>query len=158
MDGVLGMVPSNAMLRHAYEQADHTIIEVTRAIINSIMVPGLINVTFSDVRAVLTDRGPSAMGIGMGRGRYRAVEACQAALRCPLLGKANIGSASGMLVNIAGHNLELWELQDCIDTISRSLNDEAVVSFGDTPNPNLPDEVHVTLIAAGIGPTIAARP
>jgi cell division protein FtsZ len=158
MNGVLEMVASDTTLRHAYEQADHTIREITRAIINSIMVPGLINVNFSDVRAVLADRGPSAMGIGVGRGPNRAVEAAQAALRCPLLGNAKMGRASGMLGNIAGHNLELWELQDCMDVIYRPLNDEALVCFGDTPNPNLQDAFRVTLIAAGIGPTIAAHP
>jgi cell division protein FtsZ len=63
-----------------------------------------------------------------------------------------------MLVNIAGDNLELWEFKDCMDVIYRPLNDEATVCIGDTPNPNLQDEVRVTLIAAGIGPTIAAHP
>lgn len=152
MNGVLEMVASDATLGQVYERADDTVGAVTRAIINSIMAPGLINVTFSDVRAVLTDRGSSASGIGVGRGPNRAIEAAQAALQCPLLGNAKISSASGMLVDIAGDNVRISEVQDAMDVIYRSLNDEAIVCFGDTPNPNLQDEVRVTLIAAGIGP------
>jgi len=156
MDSIREVVGADTTLRQAYERSDDAIGEVARAIINSIMVPGLINVTFSDVSAVLADRGPGGMAMGVGCGRNRAVQAAQAALRCPLLGNANIARASGVLVNIAADDLKLWEIHDFMEVIYRSLNDDALVCFGNTPNSNLQDEIHVTLIAVGIGPTAPA--
>ena len=149
MDGLLNIVGSDTTMRQAFEQLDEAIGGVTRAIINMIMVPGLINVTFSDLRAVLGDGGRSAVGIGVGRGQDRFVEAAQAALQCPLLGDAKIGGASGMLVDITGEEVTPYQLQDLMHMISRSLHDEAVVSFGDTPDPGMQDKVRVTLIATG---------
>ncbi len=156
MDRMLNMVGSDSTLHQVYKQLDQVIGDVTRAIINMIMVPGLINVTFSDLRAVLRDGGRSAVGIGVGRGQDRVVEAAQAALQCPLLGDAKIGRASGMLVDITGDEVTIWELQDLMHIISRSLNDEALVSFGDTPGPGMQDEVRVTLIATETGSATAA--
>ena len=152
MDGMLNIVGSDATLRQACEQLDEVIGDVTRAIINMIMVPGLINVTFSDLRVVLGDGGRSAVGIGVGRGQDRIVEAAQAVLHCPLLGDAKIGGASGMLVDITGDEITVREHQDLMDIIYRSLNDEVLVSFGDTPDPSMQEEVRVTLIATGTGP------
>ena len=156
MDRMLNMVGSDATLRQAYGRLDEAIGDVTRAIINMIMVPGLINVTFSDLRAVLGDGGRSAVGIGVGRGQDRVVEAAQAALQCPLLGDAKIGGASGMLVDITGDEVTIGEHQDLMHVIYGSLNDETLVSFGDTPDPGMQDEVRVTLIATGTGPAATA--
>lgn len=116
----------------------------------------LINVTFSDLRTVLRDGGRSAVGIGVGRGQGRVVEAAQIALQCPLLGDAKIGGASGMLVDITGDEITPWEHWDLAKLLVRSLNDEVVVSFGDTPAPSMREEARVTLIATGTGPRAAA--
>ena len=94
MDGMLKIVGSDATLHQACEQLDEAIGDVTRAIINMIRVPGLINVSFSDLRTVLRDGRDSAVGVGVGRGQGRVVEAAQVALQCPLLGDAKIGGAS----------------------------------------------------------------
>ncbi len=153
MDCMLNIVGSDATLHQACEQLDEVIGDVTRAIINMFMVPGLINVTFSDLRTVLRDGGRSAVGIGVGRGQGRVVEAAQAVLHCPLLGDAKIGGASGMLVDITGDEITISELQDLMHVIYGSLNDEALVSFGDTPDPSMREEVRVTLIATGTGPS-----
>ncbi len=142
--GVLGAVAQ------AYQRLDEAILDVTCAIINMTMVPGLINVTFSDLRVVLGDGGRSAVGIGVGRGHNRAVEAAQAALQCPLLGDAKIGRATRVLVDFAGDEVTVEEVDALMQVIYGSLNDEALVSFGDTPDPTLRDQVRVTLIAAGI--------
>ena len=149
MDGMLDVLGPDATLPQAYKRLDDVMGDVTRAIINMIMVPGLINVTFSDLRTVLAGGGPGAVGLGVGHGHNRAVEAAQAVLQCPLLGDAKISSASRVLVDIAGDEVTLWEHQDLTQVLYGSLNDEALVSFGDTPDPNLRDEVRVTLIAAG---------
>ena len=134
----------------AFKRLDDVMGDVTRAIINMIMVPGLINVTFSDLRTVLAGGGPGAVGFGVGNGHNRAVEAAQAALQCPLLGDAKISSASQVLVDIAGDEVKVGEVDALMEVIYGSLNDEALVAFGDTPDPNLQNQVRVTLIAAGI--------
>ncbi len=152
MDRMLNLLGPGASLRQAYERLDEAIGEVARAIINMIMVPGLINVNFSDLRAVLRDGGRSAVGIGVGHGHNRAVEAAQAALRCPLLGDAKIRSATRVLVDFAGDEVTVEEVNALMQVIYGSLNDETLVSFGDTPDPNLRDELRVTLIATGIQP------
>ncbi len=150
MDRILSVLAPDATLPQAYQRLDEAILDVTRAIINMIMVPGLINVTFSDVRNVLAGGGPGVVGVGVGDGHNRAVEAAQAALQCPLLGQANISGASRVLVDIAGDEVTVEEVNALMQVIYGSLNDEALVSFGDTPDPNLQNEVRVTLIAAGI--------
>ncbi len=152
MDRMLNVLAPDATLRQAYERLDDAVRDVTRAIINMIMVPGLINVNFSDLRVVLGDGGRSAVGIGVGRGHNRAVEAAQAALQCPLLGDAKIGRATRVLVDFAGDEVTVEEVDALMQVIYGSLNDEALVSFGDTPDPTLRDQVRVTLIAAGIQP------
>ena len=149
MNRMLSVLAPDTTLRQAYERLDGAIGEVTRAIINMIVVPGLINVIFSDVRTVLAGGGPGVVGLGVGHGHNRAVEAAQAALQCPLLGDAEISSASRVLVDIAGDKVKVGEVDDLMEVIYGSLNDEALVSFGDTPDPNLHNEVRVTLIAAG---------
>ena len=150
MDRMLIVLAPDATLPQAYQRLDEAILDVTRAIINMTMVPGLINVTFSDLRVVLGDGGRSAVGIGVGRGHNRAVEAAQAALQCPLLGDAKIGRATRVLVDFAGDDVTVEEVDALMQVIYGSLNDEALVSFGDTPDPTLRDQVRVTLIAAGI--------
>ena len=149
MDRMLSVLAPDTTLRQAYERLDGAMGEVTRAIINMIMVPGLINVTFSDVRTVLAGGGPGVVGLGVGNGHNRAVQAAQAALQCPLLGQAKISSASRVLVDIAGDKVTVGEVDEVMQVIYGSLNDEALVAFGDTPDPNLQNEVRVTLIAAG---------
>ena len=152
MDRMLNVLGPGTSLRQAYERLDEAIGEVARAIIKLIMVPGLINVNFSDVCTVLADGGPGVVGLGVGNGHNRAVEAAQAALQCPLLGQAKISGASRVLVDIAGDEVTVGEVDEVMQVIYGSLNDETLVSFGDTPDPNLHNEVRVTLIAAGIQP------
>ena len=147
---MLNVLGPGASLRQAYERLDEAIGELARAIINIIVAPGLVNVTFSDVNTVLKGGGPGVVGLGMGHGHNRAVEAAQAALRCPLLGDAKIRSASRVLVDLACDEVNVEEVDAIMQVIHGSLNDEALVSFGDTPDPNLRDEVRVTLIATGI--------
>ncbi len=150
MDRILNDLAPKATLGQAYKRLDGAMGEVTRAIINMIMAPGLINVTFSDLRVVLGDGGRSAVGFGVGHGQDRVVEAAQAALQCPLLGDAKIGRATRVLVDFAGDAVTVEEVDDLMEVIYGSLNDEALVAFGDTPDPNLQNQVRVTLIAAGI--------
>ena len=149
MNSMVNVLGPAATLRQAYERLDEVIEDVTRAIINMIVVPGLINVTFSDVRAILSGGGAGAVGLGVGHGHNRAVEAARAALQCPLLGDAKISDASRVLVDIAGDEVNVWEVDDLIHVICGSLNEEALVSFGNTPDPKLQNEIRVTLIAAG---------
>ncbi len=149
MERMLSVLGPEATLPQTYERLDEAMGDVTRAIINMIMVPGLVNVTFSDVRTVLAGGGPGVVGLGVGHGHNRAVEAAQAALQCPLLDDARISGASRVLVDIAGDEVTVGEVDDLMQVIYGSLNDETLVSFGDTPDPNLRDELRVTLIAAG---------
>ena len=153
MNRMLNVLAPEATLRQVYGRLDDAIRDVTRAIINMIVVPGVINVTFSDLRTVLAGGGAAAMGMATGHGQNRAVEAAHAVLQCPLLGDVMISGASSVLVDIAGDAVTVEEVHDLMQVISGSLNNEALVSFGNTPDPNLRNEVRVTLIAAGIQQT-----
>ncbi len=149
-DRLLSILAPGATWPQAYERLDEVIGDVTRAIINMIMVPGVVNVTFSDLRTVLAGGGSGAVGFGVGHGHNRAVEAAHAALQCQLWGDAKISTASNVLVDIAGDEVDVSEVHTLMQIISGALNDGALVSFGDTPDPNLRNGVRVTLIAAGM--------
>lgn len=133
MDRMLSVLGPEATLAQAYERLDEAIGDVTRAIINMIMVPGWINVTFSDLRTVLSGGTPGVVGFGVGHGPNRAVEAARAVLQCPLLGDAKISSASRVLVDIAGDEIKVGEVDGLMEVIYGSLNSEALVAFGDSP-------------------------
>jgi cell division protein FtsZ len=133
----------------AFQMADEVLCHGVQAIAEVVTVPGLVNLDFADVRTVMKDAGPAWMSMGRGSGQHRALDAAKEALASPLL-DVSIEGASGVLFNIAGgSNFTLFEVNEAADIIRQNVDPEANVIFGVVLDPNIGDEVRLTLIATG---------
>jgi cell division protein FtsZ len=133
----------------AFRMADEVLLEGVQGITELITTPGLINLDFADVKAVMIDAGSSLMGVGQARGENRAVAAARSAISSPLL-EASIEGARGVLLNIAGgSDLGLFEVNEAAGVITKAAHPDANVIFGAVVDDTLGDEVRVTVIAAG---------
>ncbi|MCI0583997.1 MAG: cell division protein FtsZ [Chloroflexi bacterium] len=140
-----------ATMLDAFAVADDVLRQVVDSITQLISVPGLVNLDFADLRAVLTDGGPAAFGVGHARGDDRTVQAVRQALASPLL-ERGVGGARSVLFHIAGPpNLRLAEVREAADEIRGSVDAGANVIFGATIDKHLRDEVRITVIATGLG-------
>jgi cell division protein FtsZ len=118
----------------------------------------MINVDFADVRTVMSEMGMAMMGTGHAKGENRAREAAEKAINSPLLDDINLAGARGILVNItAGFDLSLGEFSEVGDTIEEFASEEATVVVGTVIDPNLKEELKVTVVATGLGGAAAAR-
>jgi len=133
----------------AFQMADEVLFHGVQAIAEVVTVPGLVNLDFADVRTVMKDAGPAWMSMGRGSGQNRAIDAAKAALASPLL-DVSIEGAKGVLFNIAGgSNFTLFEVNGAADIIRQKVDPEANVIFGVVLDPNMGNEVRLTLIATG---------
>jgi cell division protein FtsZ len=140
--------PETPML-DAFRMADQVLYQGVEGITSLIMTPGLINLDFADVKAILTGAGSALMGIGHASGEERAEEAARAAVSSPLL-EASIEGAKGVLLSIAGpHDLALHEVNRAAEAITRVAHPDANIIFGAVIDDSLGDECRVTVIAAG---------
>ena len=141
----------------AFRMADQVLYQGVDGITSLIMTPGLINLDFADVKAVMTGAGSALMGIGNGAGEDRAEEAARAAISSPLL-EASIEGAKGVLLSIAGpSDLALHEVNRAAETITKVAHPDANIIFGAVIDDALGDEVRVTVIAAGFDKLGAAN-
>jgi cell division protein FtsZ len=114
--------------------------------------PGLINVDFADVRTVMSETGMAMMGSGVARGEHRAKEAAEMAVSSPLLEDINLSGAHGILVNVtAGMDLSIGEFQEVGNIVKQFASDDATVVVGTVIDPELSDEMRVTVVATGLG-------
>ena len=133
----------------AFRMADQVLYQGVEGITSLIMTPGLINLDFADVKAVMTGAGSALMGIGHGSGEGRAEEAAKSAISSPLL-EASIDGAKGVLLSIAGpSDLALHEVNRAAETVTKVAHPDANIIFGAVIDDALGDEVRVTVIAAG---------
>lgn len=133
----------------AFQMADEVLFHGVQAIAEVVTVPGLVNLDFADVKTVMKDAGPAWMSIGRGSGQNRAVEAAKEALASPLL-DVSIKEAKGVLFNIAGgSNFTLFEVNGAAEIIRQNVDPEANIIFGVVLDPNMGNEVRMTLIATG---------
>ncbi len=133
----------------AFKMADEVLCNGVQAIAEVITVPGLINLDFADVRSVMRNAGPAWMSIGHGKGSNRAVEAAKQALQSPLL-DVSIEGSKGVIFNVAGDSsLTLYEVNAAADIIRKAVDPDANVIFGVLVDPNMTNEVRLTLIATG---------
>jgi cell division protein FtsZ len=140
--------PSTPMV-DAFRMADQVLYQGVDGITSLIMTPGLINLDFADVKAVMTSAGSALMGIGLGTGEDRAEDAARAAISSPLL-ESSIEGAKGVLLSVAGpQDLSLHEVNRAAETITRVAHPDANIIFGAVIDDALGDEVRVTVIAAG---------
>ncbi|MGZ4134164.1 MAG: cell division protein FtsZ [Tumebacillaceae bacterium] len=148
-DRLLEIVDKNTPMLEAFREADNVLRQGVSGISDLIAVPGLINVDFADVKAIMTERGSALMGIGTATGDNRAAEAAKAAISSPLL-ETSIDGARGVLMHIAGgNNLSLFEVNEAADIVSSAADEEVNMIFGAVINPDLKDEIVVTVIATG---------
>jgi cell division protein FtsZ len=151
-DKLLSVGDRRMTLVEAFKVADDVLRQGVQGISDIIMIPGMINVDFADVRAIMTKAGPALMGIGMASGDHRAVEAAQNAVSSQLL-ETSINGATRVLVNVtSGNDLTLAEFHEAADQISQLCDQrDANIIFGWVPDPGLEGEVRVTVLATGFG-------
>ncbi len=149
---LLDVLGKEASLLEAFKAANNVLLGAVKGIADLIMHPGTINVDFADVRTVMSEMGMAMMGTGFASGEDRAREASESAIRSPLLEDVNLEGARGILVNIAaGENLSLGEFAEVGDTIEEFASDDATVVVGTVIDPNLDEEMRVTVVATGLG-------
>ena len=149
---LLAVVDKATTLTDAFGVADEVLLKATKGISDLVTVPGLVNLDFADVKAVMSNRGNALMGTGRASGTGRALEAAQAAVASPLLEDVSISGAEGVLVNITGgRDLTLHEVNEAASVVVNAAGEEANVIFGAVIDPNMDGEVMITVIATGFG-------
>ena len=149
---LLTILGKDASLLSAFAKADDVLAGAVRGISDIIKRPGMINVDFADVKTVMSEMGMAMMGTGCASGPNRAREATEAAIRNPLLEDINLQGARGILVNItAGLDLSLGEYAAVGEIIEAFASEHATVKVGAVIDPELRDELHVTVVATGLG-------
>ncbi|WP_426417098.1 cell division protein FtsZ [Aestuariirhabdus sp. LZHN29] len=152
---LLPVLGKDATLLSAFGAANDVLLGAVQGIADLIIRPGMINVDFADVRTVMSEMGMAMMGTGIASGDNRAVEAAEAAIRSPLLEDVDLQGARGILVNItAGLDLGLAEFTDVGNTIEAFASENATVIMGTVIDPELKDELKVTVVATGLGAAI----
>ena len=148
-DRLLSISDQTVSLLDAFKQADQVLLQGVSGITELITTPGLINLDFADVKAVMSDAGSALMGIGSARGEHRAAVAAEMAVSSPLL-EASIEGARGVLLSISGgSDLGLFEINEAASLVSEAVHPDAKIIFGAVIDDALGDEVRVTVIAAG---------
>jgi cell division protein FtsZ len=147
---LLGIVDKATPLMEAFKVADDVLRQAIKGIADVITTTGLINVDFADVRTVMTHTGRAVMGMGISRGTNRAIEAAQKAISSPLLEEGSVEGAKGVLLNITGGpGLSLHEVDEAASIIKEAADQQANIIVGQVLDPELDDEVVVTVIATG---------
>ena len=148
-----------ATMVQAFKAANDVLLGAVQGIADLIVRPGLINVDFADVRTVMSEMGAAMMGSGTARGDDRAMAAAEAAISNPLLDDVNLAGANGILVNItAGPDFTMREFDEVGRTIEEFASEDATVVIGTVLDPDMQDEVRVTVVATGLNRSVARQP
>ena len=135
----------------AFKMADEVLHSGVRGITDLIVMPGLINLDFADIRTVMSEMGKAMMGTGEGTGERRAIEAAEAAISNPLLDEVSLKGAKAMLVNItAGPDIALFEVDEVVNRVRAEVDPDANVIFGSTFDPHMEGRLRVSVVATGI--------
>ena len=152
------IIPNNRLLElcdqktavdNAFKLADDVLRHGVQAIAEVITVPGMINLDFADVKAVMKDAGPAWMSVGRGSGQNRAVDAAKEALASPLLDVSMDGSRGVLFNVVGGSNLSLFEVNEAAEAIKEAVAPDANIIFGVGHDPTMDKEIRITLIATG---------
>jgi cell division protein FtsZ len=147
---LLALVGAQTSMVEAFRKADSVLLNAVQGISDLMTVPGLINVDFADVRTIMSGMGRALMGTGIGTGKRRATEAAETAISSPLLEDVSIDGATGILINITGGpDLTLHEVNEASSLIQQAAHEDANIIFGSVIDPNLSEEVRITVIATG---------
>jgi len=148
-DRLLNLCDPQTNVDNAFKLADDVLRHGVQAISEVITVPGLINLDFADIKAVMKDAGPAWMSIGIGSGKNRALEAAKEALASPLL-DVSVEGSKGVLFNVVGgSSLTLVEVNDAAEAIKEAVDPDANIIFGVAYDPDMNKEIRITLIATG---------
>ena len=147
---LLGIVDKATPLLDAFKVADDVLRQAIQGIADVITTIGLVNVDFADVRTIMAHTGRAVMGMGIGRGANRAQEAAQKAICSPLLEEGSVEGARGVLLNITGGpNMSLHEVEEAASIVQHAADAEANIIVGQVINPEIGDDLIVTVIATG---------
>ncbi len=154
---LLTVLGPDTTLLDAFRAANQVLQGAVQGIAELITRPGLINVDFADVRTVMAEMGMAMIGSGVASGPDRAREAAEAAVSSPLLEDINLAGANGVLVNVtAGMDLSIGEFQEVGETVKQFASDDATVVIGTVVDPEMAQEIRVTVVATGLGQGIKA--
>jgi cell division protein FtsZ len=155
---LLALVGQGTSMVEAFRKADSVLLNAVQGISDLMTVPGLINVDFADVRTIMSGMGRALMGTGIGTGKRRATEAAETAISSPLLEDVSIEGATGILINITGGpDLTLHEVNEASTLIQHAAHEDANIIFGSVIDPNLSEEVRITVIATGFNHAAKAQ-
>ncbi|HWR90806.1 MAG TPA: cell division protein FtsZ, partial [Desulfobacterales bacterium] len=151
-DRLRALASKKATLMEMFMKADEILLHAVKGITDLIVMPGLVNLDFADVRTTMSKAGLALMGIGISSGENRAIEAAERAISHPLLEDLSINGAKGVLMNItASSSMEFDEVAEASERIHKEVGDEAEIFWGTSVDETLGDELRVTVIATGIG-------
>lgn len=149
---LLTVLGKQVTLLDAFKAANNVLLGAVQGIAELITRPGLINVDFADVRTVMSEMGMAMMGTGVASGEDRAREAAESAVASPLLEDVDLSGARGILVNVtAGLDMAIGEFEEVGNTIKQFASDNATVVVGTVIDPEMHDELRVTVVATGLG-------
>ncbi|MCU0585062.1 MAG: cell division protein FtsZ, partial [Desulfobacterales bacterium] len=158
-DRLRALAHRKATLMEMFAKADEILLHAVRGITDLILVPGLVNLDFADVRTTMSKAGMALMGVGVASGENRAVTAAEKAISHPLLEDISIAGARGVLMNItASSSMEFEEVAEASERIHKEVGDEAEIFWGTSVDEGLGEEMRVTVIATGIGLESEAAP
>lgn len=148
-DRLLTLCDQKVGVDSAFKLADDALRQGVQAIAEVITVPGMINLDFADIKAIMKDAGPAWMSIGTGSGQNRAADAAKAAISSPLL-DCSIEGAKGVVFTVTGgSSLTLHEVREAADIIAKAVDPAANIIFGVTPDPKMEQDIKITLVATG---------
>jgi cell division protein FtsZ len=157
-DRLRGLAEKNARMLDMFRKADEILLHSVKGITDLIMLPGLVNLDFADVKTIMSKAGMAIMGIGISNGDNRAIEAAERAFSHPLLEDASISGAKGVLMNITSSNdLTMEEMTQASERIYEEVGEDAEIIWGTAVDDNLGEELRVTVIATGIGTVVKTR-
>src|SRR5881396_1836323 len=156
---LLTIIDRNTPLTEAFATADDVLRQAIQGISDLILVPGLINLDFADVKTIMSGMGLAMMGTGIAEGPDRAMEAARRAISSPLLEGASVNGSRGVIINVTGGpDLSLVEVSEASSIVQEAADEEANIIFGAVVDPALKGKVKITVIATGFGPPAASRP
>ncbi len=148
---LLTVLDRNTSMVDAFRVADDVLRQGVQGISDLVTLPGLINLDFADVRTIMSDAGNALLGIGMGAGERRAIEAAEQAVASPLLETSMEGAHSILLSITGGRDLSLWEVNEAAKAVAEAAHPDANIIFGAMVDEKLADQVWVTVVATGYG-------
>lgn len=147
---LLAISAEKTPLLETFKKADEVLLHAVKGISDLINIRGHINLDFADIRTVMKEKGMAIMGTGFAKGENRAVEAATMAISSPLLENIKIEGATGIIVNVTGGpDLSLYEVNEASTLITEAAHEDATVIFGSVIDPNLSEEIRITVIATG---------